>query len=265
MVSGKILPELVVKINEEIARVCCWFRANKLALNPTKSNFIVFHSRRLMVPENMGSVLVENAVIQRVTEVKFLGVYLDETLKFDLHVAHLVRKLSRFIAIIYKIKRYFTLKGLVNLYYALIYPNLTFCITVWGATFKNVLRPLQVVQNRIVRAMCGVDRLSASLPLYTSLGLFNVENIYMYMTGAYVYRTLLNQLLPTFQFQVMNRVTRSSSRALLSVPFVALEVCRRSIRYSGPVVYNRIPLDIRTVDRYTTFKRNFKRFLLDST
>ena len=58
---------------------------NKLSLNLTKTNFMIFHPRQKKVNVNVPLTL-ENTVIKQVTETKFLGVLIDQHLSLGNHI-----------------------------------------------------------------------------------------------------------------------------------------------------------------------------------
>ena len=82
---------------------------------------------------------------------------LDVNLKFKDHVPNVTEKVSNFIPLIFCIRKYLNKPLFLQFYFGLIYPNLIYCITVWGASNKNVINPLQISQIRLVRAICGAD------------------------------------------------------------------------------------------------------------
>ena len=45
LITGDNLPELITKMNVEINTLANWFRTNKMALNLSKTKYIIFHSR----------------------------------------------------------------------------------------------------------------------------------------------------------------------------------------------------------------------------
>ena len=45
LITGDNLPELITKMNVEINKPANWLRANKMALNVSKTKYIIFHSR----------------------------------------------------------------------------------------------------------------------------------------------------------------------------------------------------------------------------
>ena len=78
---------------------------------------------------------------------KFIGVFLDETLSWTSHLAELYRTLARSVRIFYKLRYHVPLDTLISIYYALFYPFLKCGIVVWGAAFENRLKPVLTAQK----------------------------------------------------------------------------------------------------------------------
>ena len=94
---------------------------------------------------------ISNKEINRVNEVCFLGVILDENLSWKAHISHIAHKISKSIGIIYRSSFYLFKSALRMLYYALVYPYLQYCITVWGLTYPTNLNRLVIPQKRVIR------------------------------------------------------------------------------------------------------------------
>ena len=89
-------------MNNELRNVDEWCRANKLSLNPSKSNFLVF-TPRLRKPPPYISLKLDNVQINPCENVKYLGVQTDSQLTFNSHIR---MKISRSIGIIIKLKSF---------------------------------------------------------------------------------------------------------------------------------------------------------------
>ena len=91
------------------------------------------------------------ASLSSVSQVKFLGTIIDDTLTWQPHIDYISKKLSKAIAIMYRLKAYVTQETVCSLYYSLVYPYLTYCNVVWGNTFKTHLKPLISLPRKAVR------------------------------------------------------------------------------------------------------------------
>ena len=72
--SDKDLTKIHNVVNDNLKRVCHWFKCNKLSVNSKKCNYIVFHSSRRRVELEDLYVRLNEDVIPRVDCTKFLGV-----------------------------------------------------------------------------------------------------------------------------------------------------------------------------------------------
>ena len=65
-----------------------WFKANRLSLNPAKSVVMYFNQDTTNL-----DIIIDGIVVPKVTTHKFLGTWIDDNLKWDTQVTHVVNKL----------------------------------------------------------------------------------------------------------------------------------------------------------------------------
>ena len=124
-------------------------KSNRLALSILKTNFVLFHSKRLK-PYKSLNLKIDGVNIQEVSTVKYLGVTFDSNLTWKSHINELCLKLS-------KLRYYINVDILIMLYCSLIYLFLTYGIHVWGLTYPTHLKPVTTLQKRVVRIMTFSD------------------------------------------------------------------------------------------------------------
>ena len=66
-------------MNQELEKVTAWLTANKLSLNISKTDFIIFKSSRKKL-KNKANVIINKQTIDQVKCTKVLGIYIDEEL-----------------------------------------------------------------------------------------------------------------------------------------------------------------------------------------
>ena len=69
--SNRSATYLMNIVNEELLKLCDWFRANKLALNIKKTNFILFGRRGKNLLNNNFGIKMDNIAIEKVNATKF--------------------------------------------------------------------------------------------------------------------------------------------------------------------------------------------------
>ena len=92
-------------------------------------------------------------VVKRVTSTNFLGIIVDDQLKYKQHIDYIKIKISKSIGIIYKTRNYVNRHTLRNLYYTCVYPYLIYCVEVWGNTCDSYLEPLILKQKQCIRTI----------------------------------------------------------------------------------------------------------------
>ena len=70
-----------------------WFQANKLSLNLNKTNYIIFRSIKKPIPNTNNMALIDNTTIPQVSSTKFLGVHIDQHLKWKTHIDEISKKI----------------------------------------------------------------------------------------------------------------------------------------------------------------------------
>ena len=122
--SSNNISYLYTTMNGELLKLTDWFRANKLSLNISKTNYILFTYQNRQVVTNI-DLQLSDISIERTKYTKFLGIYIDEKLKWDEHINVLKTKISKSFFAINKVKHILPRNMLTTLYYSLIYPYLT--------------------------------------------------------------------------------------------------------------------------------------------
>ena len=75
--SGKDIKELCSVVSTELDKLCKWFQVNKLSLNTSKTNFMVFTNKSC---NDTYSVCMNGLNLSRVFVTKFFGVHMDSKL-----------------------------------------------------------------------------------------------------------------------------------------------------------------------------------------
>nr|CAI5817300.1 unnamed protein product [Callosobruchus analis] len=83
--------------------------------------------------------------------------------------------------------------GLINVYYGLIYSNISYGITVWGLA-KDVERVF-IVQKRIIRLICKIPYRNTCRDAFRKYKILTVPSIYLYKILMYIYEYSNNQKL----------------------------------------------------------------------
>ena len=131
-----------------------------------KGSYFLLRNSLIPIPQNC--VLLRSNV--------FLGVIVDEKLNFIDHVNSIQKNISRSTGAIYRIKDYLPIGILIKLYYAMIYPHMTYAVTVWGAS-NLTNKKLMKSQRKFLKLI--PMQLNA---IYETYHLMKFGDIYKYFT-----------------------------------------------------------------------------------
>ena len=266
--SSKNIRDCIQSINTELFKISDWIISNRLSLNIDKTNFIVFSKTK--TPDNMPPVSINGQQIKQVNAVKFLGVIIDDKLSWCDHLNYVKGKISRSIGMLACARHNLNRDTLIKLYYAFIYPYLKYCIDVWGHCGQLHFQSLFRLQKRAVRTITFSKRRTPSAPLFKSLGILNLESIYIMSISVFMYKHYY-RLLPTvvdefFQLNTSIHDINTRQRNQLHVPRGRLIIRQQSIRFRGVQIWNQLynTLDINNLT-FNQFKRSMEQKLINGS
>ena len=129
------------------------------------------------INNNIDPIILDNCKINYSKCIKFLGLYIDEHLNWNIHITKIKEKILPYVGILSKIRYYFSLKQVpiginqVNRYQFItalfIYLRLQYSASIWWKAHECHLNQLKKLQNKAIKF---IFRLSQKLKLiYTFL------------------------------------------------------------------------------------------------
>ena len=207
--------ELKLRTNSELARISEWMLCNTPTLNTSKTNALFFTSY-LRKPNLAISFTLNHTIIHSTSTARYLGVLLDDKLKFDAHLAFLEYKLSRSVGIIFRLSRYLPTKTLLTLYYSLVHrpTHLLYALPIWASTYDTYLIKIQRLQDKAIRILtkCRIsDRIT---PRFHDLQILKVNDVFKHKIGKLMYQCTNKKLHEHFNdyFTYMSKVLSYSTR-----------------------------------------------------
>ena len=240
-------------VNQELDKILNWTNSNRLCINSEKSNCILINNRPTFTP----CVRIGTAEITQCNSYKYLGVVLDDGLKFRDHVRNVADKISKNCGILYRIKDYLPMKTRIQFYYNHVYPYLTYNVLVWGGTYHTHLEPIIVQQKRVIRIINNLSVTGHTNEYFKTLGILKFLDLYKFQALLYMYKFKDS---PQF-VRAHNLNTRNSS--FLVPSFNRLDLCQHSITFTGPTFWNELPQYLKELDTISKFKWAVMQHILD--
>ena len=87
-------------------------------------------------------LFMDNIEISRTNKYKYLGIWVDELLKWDCHINEVCTKLSQCCGILYKTRKNLTTKTKMMVYYLLVQQKLQYGFLIWESASSKLLNKL---------------------------------------------------------------------------------------------------------------------------
>lgn len=158
LVWTKTQPELINSAETLLDESQNWFRRNGLILNEEKTNTILFQTNYTNIHKPT-SINVCNKKYKLSENTKFLGVYVDDRLKWDKHIEELKQSLDSVCYSMRVIAKYVTKNTLKIVYHANLEARIRYGIVFYGAKniqpiFKSQKRALRILRKMKYRQSC---------------------------------------------------------------------------------------------------------------
>ena len=271
--EGDTLEKIELVINKELKKLRNWLIVNRLSLNIAKTNFVVFHPFSKPLNQKITLKIHKNAITEK-DHVKYLGIMIDSTLKWKVHIDNLSSKLSKNIGLFYKIRPYVDPKILKSLYYSLVYSHLTYGIEVWGSAAVTLINKILIIQKRLVRLITFSDKrqsdysFPASDPLFYKLKFHKISDIFKLNISKFIFKCLNKSTPINFHSwykltsQIHNHNTRSKfaniqNQVLTRTLFVPIARTTyyglKLLKVQGSRIWNELPPLLRIIDSINNF------------
>ena len=260
LMSGDNIENTVHELNAHLNTLSQWFTANHLFINTSKTNFMVYSNKKSIVQQNF-NLKLDNTSIERVYKTKFLGIIIDSNLNWQHHISLTNNKVSKIIGILLRLRPKVNTQLLITLYNTLILPHLTYCITIWGNTYKKYTKDLITTQKKIIRIITYSPRLTPSAPLFSRLHILPFSQLYIYHILIFSYKLVHNTLPNIITQSLSPPPTRSYSTRnehRLPLTFRNLTTSRFGIKYNIPRFFNKLPTHFKTLNSLPIFKKQIK-------
>jgi hypothetical protein len=247
-----------------------WLNSNLLTLNNDKTMYITFSPRTNSQPLN--SVIkihkptchlsIPNCdcyIVEKAHSTRYLGIIVDQHLKWNEHIQNIIKKLRYVIATFYNVRNILSPSNLKLLYYALVQSTIQYGIAGWGGTYDKHLQPLLVIQNLLLKLTITKEARPSTEFLYEYSGVLQVRKLYALSVIKSIHYNKTN--LPSNKNINYQITTRAKSKKNFYHHRANKGISQRHIHYLGFRLYNAVPCNIRKAFSKRTFNYGIKKWL----
>ena len=258
---------------------CCvavksWMLANKLKLNDEKTEAMLCGSKSALSKVSLDCVQVGQASIPLSTSVRNLGLHIDNTLTMSDHVSSVVRTCNFHIRTLGQLRPFLNKQMANAVAVSLILSRLDYANScLWGISKADLAR-LQRVQNTAARIVSRKKRTDHITPVLRDLHWLPVDKRIEHKLLTLTYNSL-HEAAPEYLQELVGRHQpqrnlRSAGQCRLRLPSVRTgntnkkTMGYRSFSNTAPLLWNALPLPVRSCESLTSFKTAVKTFLFPS-
>lgn len=247
--SEKSLKKLKKKMNIDLKLLSHWLNANKIALNVTKTETILFRKPNQSINYDL-KIKLRGKKLFFVDETIYLGVVLDKHLSWQKHINKICTKLIAANGAISKLRHYVSRQTLITIYEALFSSHLNYALTVWAQNLPKRNRITQL-QKTALRLMTFSRHDAHTKPLFTRLNILTIKDSIDVNNIILTYHTLTGtaptSIQDTLNLQYLSTHTRGSTKGFLVRPEARTTTFGLySIKYRLPLIWNKVQSSIET-------------------
>ena len=202
---------------------------------------------------------INNNEISQVECFKYLGVYIDSKLKWDVHIDELCKKVGKIISYLRRVSGYVNESCLKLLYNLVIMPHFDYGDVIWHSASKTHLDTLQKLQNRAGRIILKVKSSEHksineihNILNWDRLRDRNTKHTYSLMFKI-LHDTAPEYLKDKFVYKSNCYFLRQGNNLPLPKPIT--QKCKRTFVYRGSKLYNELPSNIRQSNSLSIFNK----------
>jgi hypothetical protein len=199
---SKTLKSLNKRINIDLKLLCHWLNANKISLNKTKTEYVLFKHPCKALDYNL-KIKINGMKLYPSQHIKYLGVFLDQNLKWHKHVNELSLKLRRANGSLSKIRHFVPKSVLVSIYHAIFSSHMQYACQIWCQRESNITKRILRIQKAAIRLITFSSPMAPSKSIPYGLKILSIFDLVKTLNSLFVHQAL-NSNLPHFVHSSFN-------------------------------------------------------------
>lgn len=259
--SGKGLQQLLAEVTEEMLKLKDWFNDNKLSLNLKKTKLMLFGNKKIDVDVKLK---IDNQDIELVKQHNFLGVTLDHKLSWKPQISNVKNKIAKCISIMGKSRYLLNYKALYTVYCSLILPYITYCLEVWGNTYRTNLQDVVILQKRAIRIVHNVGYRDHTNALFLKSKTLKLDDLIKFKTLLVMYKARHNMLPLNIQQLFSDKQVKYNLRGNMNFKKQCVRTTMKQmfITRCGVDLWNSLDQEIKGCSSLELFKCRYKKKVL---
>ena len=228
--------EATQKLSADTHLVLNWFRINSMVANPSKFQIMFLGSN---IDNNEITFMVEDKKVRSKTEVKLLGITIDDKLSFNKHISNLCSTASNRLRALARIRKFLSLEQAKRLSEVYIMSTFKYCPLIWMFCNKTANNQNKIHKRSLRLVYQLEDENFEDLLIKDNSWTIHESNIQTLLIEIY---KSLNHISPIIMQEFFDlKVTPYSLRNnnLLKLPKNCLGT--QALCFKGSLIWNTVP------------------------
>lgn len=166
------------KVQEDLDTIESWLSLNKLTLNAEKTKYMLLKMNSAIPPNHGFSLKICNKLLIPVSHFKYLGITIQDSLKWDIHIDNVCRRINGFASVVKRLGNKIHISTKISVYYSMVNSHLVYLSPIWGtSSTQSDLNRLQVAQNQSIRKIFNQEYQFEQLNTTQIMSKYDILNV----------------------------------------------------------------------------------------
>lgn len=245
-----------------------WFFNNGLTVNASKTKYIIFRKNDQL--DNIYYDLwLSGEKLERVVSLAYLGLIVQQSLRWNLHVEHIHKKISKFLGMLRQSSYMIPLKERKNLFYAHVNSQICYLCIIWQNAPNYVISKISITLNKFMRTIFWEDYLDPNVrtvDLYKNNYIMNFAQLKYFESALFVYKVKNNLIKHNLELQSLSELHRFNTRNMINIQIrmPRTNYIKLGCIYPAIINYNNLPLNLKTITSIHIFKNSLKKYVIEN-
>ena len=245
-----------VKGNVNVGRLTLgWTHLNHMSLNPSKTKYMILTTRqkRQLLHSPSAHLSVGNQQV--------LGVTIDNNLTWGPHIRDLCKTTAKKVYQSAKNKHFLNFHAGKTFFEAHIQSGIDYASTLWDSASDSLQKPLKSLHRRAIKTVL-LKRTSLTDKDYKAGQILLLSSRLMSNQARFVHKIISGRAPMYLSTKLLINQSSRNSSTKLNVPIPRIDLFKSSLVYSGPVLWNSLPSELRLPVSPSVFKKHLTLHML---
>ena len=250
-------------LQDSLNKTLTWCNRNTMVIHPDKTKSMIIAPRqKQQLHKPILNLSLGKTNIEQVNEHKLLGVTIDTCLTWNKHIETLMKKLSRNVFLLYKLRQFVQQKHLHLFFNAHIMSHINYASTIWDGCSQDTLKKLNALHRRAVKQINSCQTTATDVKL-KKLNILPLKK-QLDLNKTILIHKIYNNQTPTYLTEIITKAPIRYNSNKLIVPKPKLDLFKTSLSFSGSILWNNLPTDLKYNTSIKSFKKKLYSFYLNN-